>query len=72
EVARQCQRYLSKKDIALVFENSTAMAALKVKGLADRAAIISKRASEIYGLRILESDIQDSKDNVTEFIVLSH
>lgn len=37
----------------------------------DAAAVASRRAGELYGLDILEESIQDVKDNVTRFIVLS-
>ena len=34
-------------------------------------AIASKRAAELYELEVIEEGIQDFKDNVTRFIVLS-
>lgn len=37
----------------------------------DAAAVASRRAAEIYQLDILDESIQDMKDNVTRFIVLS-
>lgn len=37
----------------------------------DAAAVASRRAGELYGLDVLDEDIQDMKDNVTRFVVLS-
>lgn len=34
-------------------------------------AVASRRAAELYGLEILDEDIQDAKDNVTRFIKLA-
>lgn len=34
-------------------------------------AIASRRAAELYGLEVLDEGVQDLKDNVTRFIVLS-
>jgi len=70
EAVQQCRIKLSQKDIKVIFEDSTAIAAARVKNHPNRAAIVSKRASEIYGLQILEPNIQDSQDNKTEFIVV--
>ncbi len=37
----------------------------------DTAAIASRRAGELYGLEVLDSDIQDNAGNVTRFLVLA-
>lgn len=34
-------------------------------------AVASRRAAELYGLDILEENINDAKDNVTRFIKLA-
>ena len=49
----------------------TAGSAAYISSLKDKtkAAIASKLSSEIYGLEILKSDIQDDKENFTRFLV---
>ena len=39
--------------------------------LEDSAAIASKLASEIYHLKIIKKNVQDSKNNITRFLVFS-
>lgn len=34
-------------------------------------ALCSRRAAELYGLEVLEEGVQDVKDNITRFLVLS-
>lgn len=70
EAFQQCKKRLSEFNIKVIIEDSTAQAAINVKDSYSRAAIVSKRASEIYGLNILENNIQDGKDNQTEFVVI--
>jgi prephenate dehydratase len=41
-----------------------------VKGKKNSAAIGTRRAAEIYGLKIAAKDIQDYENNVTRFIVI--
>ena len=49
----------------------TAGSAAYISSLKDKtkAAIASKLSSEIYGLEILKSDIQDDKENFSRFLV---
>ena len=54
-------------------EFDTAGTAKKImdENLRDWAAIASTSAAEIYGLEILATEIQDSKDNITRFCLFS-
>jgi prephenate dehydratase len=51
---------------------SSSMAALEISRnrSSEIAAIASKTAAELYGLKILASDIEDIHDNITRFLVL--
>lgn len=70
----QCQNNLQKLEVKIVEYSNTAKAAEYIAKAGDKAkgAICSKLASELYGLDILQSNIQDScNDNITIFIVIS-
>jgi prephenate dehydratase len=69
EAADQCKKRVSQMNSRIIYENSTVIGAIKAKRK-HRSAIVSSRAAEIYGLPILEKNIQDVKDNFTEFLVL--
>lgn len=71
----QCDEYIRTKHMdwdANALHN-TAVAAMKVRDDGDisKAAIGSKLNAEIYGLDILEEQIQDNKNNETRFIIVS-
>jgi chorismate mutase/prephenate dehydratase len=53
--------------------NNTALAAKSVAELGNKAfaAIASAETAEIYGLKVLEADINKSSENTTRFAVLS-
>lgn len=70
----QCQNNLQKLNLNIVEYSNTAKAAEFVAKLGDKnkGAICSKLASELYGLDILQENVQDScNDNITIFIVIS-
>lgn len=73
QALRQCRMYLKRawSDADLTPYPDTALAAkdLSEGTLSDTTAVIaSRRASELYGLEILEEKIQDLKFNYTVFI----
>ncbi|TVP48482.1 MAG: prephenate dehydratase [Gemmatimonadales bacterium] len=69
----QCSRFLAalpRCHVETYFD--TAMAARKVRDDADlsQAAIASAYAAEIYGLRILRTDLANQAENFTRFVVV--
>ncbi len=73
EVFGQCRNWLSREmpGVELIPATSTARAAETAAREKDSAAIAGALASEIYGLQILESDIQDLGCNMTRFLVIA-
>lgn len=69
----QCRNYfLNHPNIRLVEEADTAEVAKRIheQQLPGIAAIASKMAAKIYGLNIIESEIQTRKKNYTRFFIL--
>lgn len=73
QVLGQCrmwtQREMSGVDVIPVA--STARAAEMAAHEPNAAALASRLAAEIYGLEILEADVQDMSGNTTRFVVLA-
>jgi len=69
----QCRTAIRELGLKPVVEADTAGAARMVaeEGDLTKAAIASKLAAEIYGLRILRSDIEDAAHNTTRFLLLA-
>lgn len=69
----QCQPYIRKHFFKEETEVNTAVAASKVADLGDKslAAIASAETAAIYGLEILDHDINESKNNTTRFAVFA-
>ncbi|SRR5690606_8329505 len=69
---QQCARTLASLRLSAREVFDTAGAAREVAAAADpaRAAVAPAPAAELYGLRILRHDIQDSADNRTRFVLL--
>lgn len=73
QALNQCSEYLAKLGVKITVCENTAVAAKKVanSGRKDCAAIGSKDCAELYGLRVLESGIQNTDNNYTRFICIS-
>jgi prephenate dehydratase len=69
----QCRNIIRKLHIRAVVAADTAGAAREVAEAGDisRAALATKLAAKIYGLKILKKDVADSRHNTTRFVVLA-
>jgi prephenate dehydratase len=69
----QSRRYLRDRGIVPMSYADTAGAAAFVKEQGDIAAcaIAPRLAAELYGLKIVEDNVEDASDNTTRFVVLS-
>ncbi len=70
----QCRTYLADNlpKAAIEATNSTADAAreLAESGRTDTAAIAPQRSAEVYGLEILQADVEDHPENQTRFVLV--
>lgn len=69
----QCHDYIKMRGFETEEANNTALAAKTVAEAKDRslAAIASVETAEIYGLKVIEANINKSGENTTRFAVLS-
>lgn len=69
----QCENFLKKLKVEIVPTYDTAGSAkiIQEQKLTQVAAIASKRASQIYGLKSLAESIEDNPNNYTRFLVIS-
>jgi len=68
----QCREWLQANlsHVEIVETSSTTRAAQLAAGEKFAAALASSLAAEKYGIKILESDVQDNSNNATRFLVL--
>lgn len=75
QAIHQCRKYISKnfnKDVNIVYYTSTSGAAKYIKEKDNSfACIASELCAKLYGLNVLETNINDVKDNKTRFILLA-
>ena len=69
----QCHDYIELRNLETEESNNTALAAKKVAEANDKSlgAIASVETAEIYGLKVLNTNINKSGENTTRFAVLS-
>ncbi|MBR0026006.1 MAG: bifunctional chorismate mutase/prephenate dehydratase, partial [Clostridia bacterium] len=70
----QCSEFLKKHpEIKVTVCENTAMAAKLVaeSGRKDAAALSSRNCAELYGLTVVDDNVQDSDNNYTRFICIS-
>ncbi len=69
----QCWPYIQKHGFAIRSAVNTAVAAQEVASAGDKttAAIASAETAALYGLEVLDHDINESRDNTTRFAVFS-
>lgn len=69
----QCKEYIDQNGFKAESVSNTARAAQRVRdeNVKNQAAISSERAADIYGLKVLDRNINFSADNSTKFVILS-
>lgn len=69
----QCRSFLEclGSDLIPTYDTAGSVKMLKEKGLKDSAAVASEKAAEIYGMKILAREIEDTPTNYTRFFVIS-
>ena len=70
----QCKKYLEQfKNAKITAVANTAVAARMVaeSGRKDIAALSSRECADLYGLKLLETNVQDSDNNYTRFILIA-
>lgn len=69
----QCAKYIKKAGLVPIEYSNTALAAKEVlkRGDVSLGAIASGEAAEIFGLRVLDKNINEARSNTTRFAVFS-
>ena len=70
----QCKTFLKHLGCELIptYDTAGSVKMIKEKGLPDSGAIASARAAEIYGMKVITTEIEDNTNNFTRFFILSH
>jgi chorismate mutase/prephenate dehydratase len=72
----QCREWIQEHmrigESDFIETSSTASAAERVAKIRDGAAIASELAADLYGLKIIARNIQDSPNNITRFVIIGN
>jgi prephenate dehydratase len=68
----QCREYLERRGLEPVgaYDTAGSVKMIKEQGNMDAAAIASQRAAEVYGMKVLEREIETHNENYTRFLVV--
>lgn len=69
----QCEHFLQKLpgvEIIATYDTAGSAKMIQDKAIRDAGAIASARAAEVFGLEVLESNIQDFEENITRFLII--
>jgi chorismate mutase/prephenate dehydratase len=68
----QCREYLERRGLEPVgaYDTAGSVKMIKEQGIMDAAAIASQRAAEVYGMKVLEREIETHNENYTRFLVV--
>ena len=69
----QCDGYLRKLGVEIkpAYDTAGSVSDLRAAGARNEAAIASQWAAEVYEMNVLDSGIEDDRDNYTRFLFLS-
>ncbi len=69
----QCRSFLSHLGCELIptYDTAGSVKMLRDRNLNDAAAVAGARAAELYGMHVIASGIEDSRNNYTRFFILS-
>ena len=68
----QCRKFIKKNKVKTIVSADTALAAKEIseKNNSTESAIATKLAAQIYNLKVLKKNVEDSLQNITRFILL--
>lgn len=69
----QCKAFLKHLDCELIptYDTAGSVKMIKEKGIIDGGAVASTRTADIYGMKIIAREIEDTPHNFTRFFILS-